>query len=414
MALMVSAGAREAEGRQHKLTRVKCRTAKTKDIYMAKVKSHAKWNGFSKQQRGTLEEWLFEEKMGYTKAWERAKTELGFTGSLSSLTRFYKRTAEERMLAGFTESGRVMASVNKAPVEAEELRSSGMKVVTQVFFKLVTEKSEESKAWLPLAKLLAQREKNEAWRAVKDEENEIRKATLKFAQIRHQYDVMGQALKALPELEEVRQAQEEDEMTVYEKNKRLNDLRRRMFGEVIPDLLPENEEEEAHPEIIVRRYQDGQRRQQEQFAREYRERQREQAEEKARKGARKFSEGTREGEAEGKDEHNEGDGEGKGEGTFTEVNGGNRDEEERREDGIDTDGNEAKEGDKDEAVNSGQMTAELNLEQEQEHGNGMGVAQSAPETESVTQPMFVDEPRRLSAEERQGEYEELMRRARGC
>jgi hypothetical protein len=28
--------------------------------------------------------------------------------------------------------------------------------------------------------------------------------------------------------------------------------------------------------------------------------------------------------------------------------------------------------------------------------------------------MFVDEPRRLSAEERQGEYEELMRRARGC
>ena len=125
--------------------------------------------------------------------------------------------------------------------------------------------------------MLAQCEKNDSWRAVKDEENNIRKTALKFAQIRYQYDVMGQALKALPELQEARKAQEENEMTVYEQNKRLNDLRRRMFGDVIPDLLPENEEEEAHPEIIVQRFQEGQRREQEQFAREYRERMREQA-----------------------------------------------------------------------------------------------------------------------------------------
>ena len=64
---------------------------------MAKLKSHAKWNGLSKKQRETLEEWLFEEKMGFAKAWERAKKELGFTGSVSSLRRYYGRTQEERM-----------------------------------------------------------------------------------------------------------------------------------------------------------------------------------------------------------------------------------------------------------------------------------------------------------------------------
>ena len=108
---------------------------------MAKVKSHAKWNGLTKKQREMLEEWLFEEKMGFAKAWERAKKELGFTGSVSSLRRYYGRTQEERMLAGFAESARVMASVNKAPVDAEGLRDSGMKVAAQVFFRLVREKT---------------------------------------------------------------------------------------------------------------------------------------------------------------------------------------------------------------------------------------------------------------------------------
>jgi len=342
---------------------------------MAKVKSHAKWNGLSKQQRDTLEEWLFEEQMGFVKAWERAKTELGFTGSVSSLRRFHGRTAQERMLAGFAEAGRVMASVDKSPVEAEALRSSGMKVATQVFFKLVTEKSEELKAWLPLAKLLAQCEKNESWRAVKDEENEIRKATLKFAQIRFQYDTMGEAMRALPQLQKAREAQEESEMTVYEKNKRLNDLRRRMFGEVIPDLMPENEEEEAHPEIIVRRFKEGQRREQERFAREYRERQREQAAEKARQ-AKPAPNEKRTNSGKNSAEANEGDEEeGEGEGIFTEATPtkGPRGE---------TGGN----GEKEDMAEEPQ-----------------------PEAENV----FVDEPRKLSAAERQREYEELMRRARG-
>jgi hypothetical protein len=327
---------------------------------MTKSKSHAKWNGLSKQQQVKLTDWLFEEKMSYMRAWERAKKELGFKGSLSSLKRFYKRTSEERMLAGFAESARVMASVNSAPVSAEALWNAGMKLAAQVFFRKVTERPDELKEWLPLAKLLAQNEKNEGWQAVKEEENDIRRATLQFARVRHQYDTMGEALKALPELQDLREAQQDEEMTVYEKNKRLNDVRRQMFGDVIPELLPENEEEAANPEIIVRRFQEGQRRQQEQYARDYEERQKEQAEEKAKREGKKL-----------------------------------------------TEANEGKKESREQVRGEGQEAAvEAPLAPERE---GSKEGETRPEPENP----FVDEPRKLSAAEREREYEELMRRARG-
>jgi hypothetical protein len=328
---------------------------------MAKVKSHAKWNGLSKKQRNTLEEWLFEEKMGYTKAWERAKKELGFTGSLSSLRRYYSRTEGERMLAGFEESARMMASVNNAPADAESLRNSGMKVAAQVFFRLVRERPDELKAWLPLARLLAQCEKNDSWRAVKDEENEIRKAALQFARVRFQYDAIDAGMKSLPKLIALKQARDRAEMTIYDDNKMINDLRRRLFGDGLHDMLPENEEEEANPEIIKRRCEEGQRRRQEQFAREHRERMREQAK-----------------PAPNEDTKNGGE-------NSTEANEGNEENEE--------------------LVESGAAEEAVNAEQMQERNNPK---------EGEAENVFVDEPRKLSAEERQREYEELMRRARGC
>ena len=54
-----------------------------------------------------------------------------------------------------------MESVDKAPVDAESLRDSGMKVAAQVFFRLVRGRPEELKVRLPLAVLLAQCEKND-------------------------------------------------------------------------------------------------------------------------------------------------------------------------------------------------------------------------------------------------------------
>jgi hypothetical protein len=343
---------------------------------MAKEKSSAKWNGLSREQKSTLEEWLFEEKLSYTKAAERAREELGFKGSRSSLRRFYERRQSERMLEGFAESGRLMESVKGAPGDAEGLRTSGMKVAAQVFFKMVTEKPEELKAWLPLAKLLAQCERNNSWRAVKDEENEIRRAALQFARVRFQYDTMAEAMRALPELQDAKEAQAEAEMTVYEKNKRMNDLRRRMFGDAIPELLPESEEEEAHPEIIERNFQEACRRQEEQWAREHRERQREQAEREAKK--RKNNPKAEKPETEG---------------MVTEAN-----------EGAKLEAHEEGEAGKMERVNEPGTPLKSAPEQE---------TQTKPKPELDAKAVFVDEPRKLTAEERQKNYEELMRRARG-
>ncbi len=359
---------------------------------MQKVKSHAKWNGLSEEQRSALEEWLFEEKLGYDQTLERAQKELGFKGSRSSLRRFYGRRAGERTLEGFAESGKLMASVNGARVDVTGLRNAGMKVAAQVFFRLVTEKPEELKAWLPLAKLLAQCEKNAGWRAVKDEENEIRRATLQFSRVRFQYDTMGEAMKALPELQELKAAQAEAEMTEYEKNKRLNDLRRRMFGDAIPELLPESEEEEAHPEIIERRFQAAVRKKNEQWAREYRERQREQAEREAKK------------------------------------RGNNSKAEKPETEGIITEGNKEADpaGDEKEEgvvsldhkpVGQGEGGAPREAGRGQEPESRLKTetpAEAEAKKEPERKEVFVDEPRRLTAEERQRDYEELMRRARGA
>jgi len=64
---------------------------------MTKVKLNASWNGLSPKQRRTLESWLFDEKLGYQEALERARKELGFKGAMSSLRRFYSRPSQERL-----------------------------------------------------------------------------------------------------------------------------------------------------------------------------------------------------------------------------------------------------------------------------------------------------------------------------
>ncbi len=67
---------------------------------LKKVKANAAWNGLSRTQRATLEEWLFEEGLSYNAALERAKTELGFTGSKTSLRRFYERARSDAVVSG--------------------------------------------------------------------------------------------------------------------------------------------------------------------------------------------------------------------------------------------------------------------------------------------------------------------------
>ncbi len=213
---------------------------------LKKVKANAAWNGLSRTQRATLEEWLFEEGLSYNAALERAKSELGFTGSKTSLRRFYERARSERLLSGLVDTGNLARTVEKSDVSVERLRNAGLKLAAEMFLRSVAASPENMKEWAPLAKLLLQAERNESWRRIKEEENEIRKRALELARERFQYAVTEKARKEAPEPEET-------EMSELEENKMVNNIRRGMFGENIPGVLPETEYELAHPEILEAR-----------------------------------------------------------------------------------------------------------------------------------------------------------------
>jgi hypothetical protein len=249
---------------------------------MTKVKSNASWNGLSPKQRRTLETWLFDEKLGYQETLERAKKELGFKGAMSSLRRFYRRTSQERLLAGFTEAEELAEAVDGAAASTERLRGAGMKIIGQMFLKQAAEGPEKAKEWGLLAKLLLQSEENELRRKLQGEENAIKRGYLEFSRQRFHYDAMAAARKALPELLALAEAEEEakksPETRKFEENKATNDVIRRMFGEAVPELWPETPEEEAHPEIIQRKLDKAHEREAKRYAREAAERKKELAE----------------------------------------------------------------------------------------------------------------------------------------
>ncbi len=185
------------------------------------------------EQRATLERWLFEENLGFKKALPRARSELGFAGSMSSLQRFYHRTAETRMwreLAG-----------ERIGLDVATTRQAGMEVVGRIFLKQVTENPDGVKEWGPLAKLLLPREDNELRRELFGGEFELRRAGLALARERYEFNAAEAALKQLaksPELEAEDLAQERAQVL---------EVKKRLFEKVLP--APEAAEaKEATPQ----------------------------------------------------------------------------------------------------------------------------------------------------------------------
>jgi len=212
---------------------------------MTKVKSHARWNRLSRAQLGLLEQWLFEDRMSYPEVLERARKELGFQGSVSSLRRYYARRAQERMIEGFGEAATMAEKLEGVTVSAERLRSAGMKVAAQLFLKQITEQPDQPKEWAFLAKLLLQQRDSEVRERWKMEQSAIRRESLAFARERFQYNAVENALKALPELQELARARMDPQTALYEERKRTNEIIRNMFGPQPPTpFKPECEAEE--------------------------------------------------------------------------------------------------------------------------------------------------------------------------
>jgi hypothetical protein len=151
-------------------------------------------------------------------------------------------------LKRLTESGGDAGELAAVRVNTGAMLASAMKLLGLQFFEEVRDGAEELKDAPLLARLLMQHEANEIQREenrIREEALELRRRALDFQEKRWQFDVMEAAESALPELQELQKARE-DEEDPYAENKRINAIRIRLFGrQYCQELHPENAEEEA-------------------------------------------------------------------------------------------------------------------------------------------------------------------------
>jgi len=211
---------------------------------MQKVKSNALWNELSAEQQNTLDQWFFEEKLSYAEILPRAKSELGFGGSCSSLQRYFYRRRHEKKVEELAECTQRAAEMSGAGSDVEAVRTANVKMLNCYLFQMLSESPEKVKEWAPVASLMVQNDHNDAYRQVKGEEHKLRRELMEFAKEKFQFDTTEQALKALPELIELAQVRKDPDTKRYEANAFLNRARRRVAG-VVCEVKPESAQEEA-------------------------------------------------------------------------------------------------------------------------------------------------------------------------
>ena len=137
---------------------------------MQKVKSNALWNELSAEQQNTLDQWFFEEKLSYAEILPRAKSELGFGGSCSSLQRYFYRRRHEKKVEELAECTQRAAEMSGAGSDVEAVRTANVKMLNCYLFQMLSESPEKVKEWAPVASLMVQNDHNDAYRQVIEEQ----------------------------------------------------------------------------------------------------------------------------------------------------------------------------------------------------------------------------------------------------
>jgi len=207
---------------------------------MTKVKSTALWNQLSPAHRATLADWLFEQRLSYQQAWERAQKELGFTGSVSSIRRFYQRTAQERQLADFAHAAKHVKQIQATEVNTSELCGASLKAASMLLLQQITESPDQFKHWLPLARLVMRNEENEHRRQSRIEANALPQQRVDLACEKWHFDAIEQGEKALPQLQAFARAKRtpRESLEAHRAYKqKIKDIRMALFGRAPgPDL----------------------------------------------------------------------------------------------------------------------------------------------------------------------------------
>jgi len=220
---------------------------------MKKLRTDAAWAKLTKKQSNQLKNWLFDDKLGYAQAHERAKQEFGYGGSVSSVRRFYYRACEEQMEEDLLEANETAEHFAETPVKDEVLRKSAVRMLVAVLQRQLVLEPEKAREWAWLARLAVKCEDQEIWREgnrIQEDRNLLREKAMEQQQARWEYDQIKMARKMLPQLKELERAErrkkgERDEQE-YGVNKKMNEIRRGVFGDfVMKNPLPESAEHEA-------------------------------------------------------------------------------------------------------------------------------------------------------------------------
>jgi hypothetical protein len=131
-------------------------TRRKKD--MSKIRSDSTWAKLTPEQREKLEDWLFEENLGYQKVLERVQQEFGVTASLGSVAEFYQRTARERAREELLTAQATAREIGETKVKWEELSRAAMRLVAKRMVQLAVESPAEVAELVTLGRLLVANE----------------------------------------------------------------------------------------------------------------------------------------------------------------------------------------------------------------------------------------------------------------
>jgi hypothetical protein len=156
---------------------------------MRKMRDDSTWNRLTPEQRETLESWLFDENLGYSKTLVRVQKEFGMEATVASVGRFYRRRARERQVEELVEAQAAASELNDLPVDVASLREAAVKLVGKAVLKLAGEKPAELEQLVSFTKLL-----------LESEDNDLRRSRLKLAEKYFDYEATAASIKELPHL----------------------------------------------------------------------------------------------------------------------------------------------------------------------------------------------------------------------
>ena len=186
---------------------------------MSKLRSDSTWAALSSTQNETLTDWLFEEKLSYTKTLERIQKEFGITASRSSLSRYYQILERERLRDEILASQETAAELQGAKGDSTVLTAAAIKIVGNKLINCAL-KQGKTKEITSLTSLLLQ-----------NEQQNIQREWLALARERFEFKAAKATLKARPVMDEMTRDDEARE------HARVEAIKLKIFGKELLDSV---------------------------------------------------------------------------------------------------------------------------------------------------------------------------------